>query len=138
MIEKKIGRETDRREAESIWAKELKIFENRAAGSMEFYLSIVAENFMAWPAWAGAPVEFADMVKKFRESETFEKGEKIIATMKGIAIDGDTAQVFFQTHRTQLPGGEQANERFNNIHVWVRRAGDWRLFSNMSYPFTGD
>jgi hypothetical protein len=61
-----------------------------------------------------------------------EAGELITVSKKGLSFDGDTALAFFETHRTQRAGGKAVDERFENIHVWVKRDEQWRLIANMS------
>ena len=67
-----------------------------------------------------------------------EAGELIDVTKKGLSFDGDTALAFFETHRTRRAGGEAVDERFENIHVWVKREGEWRLIANMSRSVVDD
>jgi len=121
-------------DAEQIWAQELKIFEQRAGGDMGYYLSLANPGYMAWPAPAETPLSYQTLSKQIGDGRLFAPGEQISVSKKGMSFDGDTALAFFETHRTRRAGGEQVDERFENIHVWVRRDTGWRLIANMSRP----
>lgn len=119
-------------DAENIWAQELKIYEMRRGGDMGYYLSLANPGYMAWPAPADVPLSFEKLSERIGDGQLMEAGERITVTKKGMSFDGDTALAFFETHRTQRAGGEAVDERFENIHVWVKRDEDWRLIANMS------
>lgn len=129
------GREAD---AAEIWAKELKIYEMRRGGDMGFYLSLANPGYMAWPAPADVPLSFERLSKLVGDGQIMEAGERIAVAKKGMSFDGDTALAFFETHRTQRAGGEKVDERFENIHVWVKREDGWRLIANMSRSVVED
>lgn len=125
-------------DAAEIWAKEMKIYEMRRGGDMGFYLSLANPGYMAWPAPADVPFSFETLSKIVGDGQLMEAGERIAVTKKGMSFDGDTALAFFETHRTQRAGGEKVDERFENIHVWVKRDDDWRLIANMSRSVVED
>ena len=125
------GRTAD---AEEIWTKELTIFERRATGDMGYYLSLATSGYMSWPAPALLPLSYERLSSQIGDGQIMEAGEVIAVTKKGLSFDGDTALAFFETHRTQRAGGHAVDERFENIHVWVKREGEWRLMANMSRP----
>lgn len=119
-------------DADKIWAQEMKIYEMRRSGDMGYYLSLANPGYMAWPAPAEVPLSFERLSKQVGGGQMMEAGERITVTKKGMSFDGDTALAFFETHRTQRAGGQAVDERFENIHVWVKRGEDWRLIANMS------
>lgn len=119
-------------DAEKIWAQELHIYEMRRGGDMGYYLSLANPGYMAWPAPADVPLSFKKLSERIGDGQLMEAGERITVAKKGMSFDGDTALAFFETHRTQRAGGEVVDERFENIHVWVKRDEDWRLIANMS------
>lgn len=121
-------------DAEDIWGKELRIYEMRAEGDMGYYLSLANPGYMAWPAPADGPLSYAALSNRIGEGQLMEAGELITVAKKGLSFDGDTALAFFETYRTRRAGGEAVDERFENIHVWVKREVDWRLIANMSRP----
>jgi len=124
-----LAREAD---AEKIWAQELHIYEMRSGGDMGYYLSLASPGYMAWPAPAEAPLSFKKLSERIGGGQLMEAGELITVSKKGLSFDGDTALAFFETHRTQRAGGKAVDERFENIHVWVKRDEQWRLIANMS------
>ncbi len=126
------------KDAEQIWAQELEIFKQRAQGDMGYYLSLANPGYMAWPAPAETPLSYERLSQQIGDGRLFAPGEKISVTKKGISFDGDTALAFFETHRTRRAGGEEVDERFENIHVWVKRETGWRLIANMSRPVLED
>ena len=119
-------------DAEKIWAQELRIYEMRRGGDMGYYLSLANPGYMAWPAPADVPLSYEQLSARIGDGQLMEAGERITVTKKGLSFDGDTALAFFETHRTQRAGGQAVDERFENIHVWVKRDEDWRLIANMS------
>lgn len=125
-------------DAAEIWAKELKIYEMRRGGDMGFYLSLANPGYMAWPAPADVPFSFDTLRQIVGDGQLMEAGEQITVAKKGMSFDGDTALAFFETHRTQRAGGEKVDERFENIHVWVKRDNGWRLIANMSRSVVED
>ena len=122
-------------DANETWSKELRIFEKRATGDRSYYPSLANPGYMAWPAPARPPYSYQQLSRQVGDAQIMESEEKVAVTKKGISFDGDTALAFFETHRTQRAGGEPVDERYENIHVWVKRKGEWRLISNMSRAF---
>ena len=112
-----LAREAD---AEKIWAQELHIYEMRSGGDMGYYLSLASPGYMAWPAPAEAPLSFKKLSERIGGGQLMEAGELITVSKKGLSFDGDRA------------GGKAVDERFENIHVWVKRDEQWRLIANMS------
>ena len=119
-------------DAEKIWEQELHIYEMRRGGDMGYYLSLANPGYMAWPAPADVPLSYKQLSARIGDGQLMEAGERITVTKKGLSFEGDTARAFFDTHRTQRAGGQAVDERFENIHVWVKRDEDWRLVANMS------
>ena len=73
-----------------------------------------------------------ETIRSFATGDEFQPGEVIDLVSDGITIDGDTAISFYTTHRTARPGGQPVDERYENIHVYVKRGEDWRLLGAMS------
>jgi len=117
--------------ADEVWALEQAIYAKRAAGDTLFYSDISSEHYLGWPAPAVEPVSYAS-IREFALQGSFEPGEKIAVVSNGISVDGDTAISYYTTHRTVRPGGLQVDERYENIHVYVRRDDEWRLVGAMS------
>ena len=116
---------------DQVWALEQAIYERRAAGDTMFYSDTSSEYYMGWPAPAAEPVSY-ESIRAFASQGTFAPGEEIEVVSNGITVDGDTAISFYTTHRTVRPGGQKVDERYENIHVYVEREGQWRLVGAMS------
>ena len=114
---------------QQVWALEQEIYARRAVGDMQYYSSISSEHYLGWPAPAEKPASYEAIKAQGRD---FPTGEVINVVSDGISVDGDTAISFFSTQRTTRPGGQSVDERYENIHVYVRRDGDWRLVGAMS------
>ena len=117
--------------AQQVWAQEQEIYARRALGDGMYYSSVSSEHYLGWPAPAAKPISY-DSIRQQGTSGEFKSGEKIQVVSDGIALDGDTAISYFSTHRTVRPGGQQVDERYENIHVYVHRQGRWRLVGAMS------
>ncbi len=118
-------------DAAQVWALEQAIYERRAVGDTIFYSNISSKRYMGWPAPAEKPVPYEN-IRTFATGGEFQPGEVIDVVSDGITIDGDTAISFYTTHRTVRPGGQPVDERYENIHVYVKRAEGWRLLGAMS------
>lgn len=116
---------------QQVWALEQQIYARRAVGDAGFYSSISSEHYLGWPAPGATPSSY-ESIKGFTSQDVFQPGEVIDVVSNGISIDDDTAISFFSTHRTTRPGGQKVDERYENIHVYVRRDGNWRLVGAMS------
>jgi hypothetical protein len=115
--------------ASEVWAVEKAIYAARATGDMGYYSGVSSEHYLGWPAPAEKPASYESIKAQGRE---FQTGEVIDVVSDGISVDGDTAVSFYTTHRTARPGGQKVDERYENIHVYVRRDGNWQLFGAMS------
>ena len=123
--------ETSGTDAAQVWALEQAIYERRAVGDTKFYSDISSERYMGWPAPAEKPIPYEN-IRRFATGGEFQPGEVIDVVSDGITIDGDTAISFYTTHRTVRPGGQPVDERYENIHVYVKRGDQWRLLGAMS------
>ena len=48
-----------------------------------------------------------------------------------IAFSGNTAVIYYSTHRTRMPGGEPVDQHFEITHIWAFESGEWRLLGAM-------
>jgi hypothetical protein len=119
----------------AIWALEAAIYAHRAVGDSRFYPALASEHYLGWPAPAAVPIA-KHWLTDLRDRGRFESGEVIDVWSNGISIDADTAISYFSTHRTRLPGGKAVDQRYENIHVWVRRGDRWELVGSMSRKLT--
>lgn len=120
-----------------IWAKEMAIYEGRSKGMIDFYLANISPNFLAWTA--GTPIPFR--ADKLREGQTALRGndkEIITTTFKDFSLSGDTAIIYYQNHRSRLPDGTVVDQTYDNIHVWQKTDGEWKVLASMSRPMHAD
>ena len=116
-----------------IWAKEMAIYEGRSHGKIDFYLANVSPNFLAWTAGTTAPFR----VDKLRAGGSAMRGrdkEVIDTSFRDFSLSGDTAIIYYQNHRTRLPDGTAVDQTYDNIHVWQKTDGDWKVLASMSRP----
>lgn len=116
---------------EAIWAKEMAIYEGRSRGVIDFYVQNASPNFLAWTA--GTPAPFR--IDRLRAGAATLRGhdrEIIETTFKDFSLSGDTAVIYYQNHRTRLADGTPADQTYDNIHVWQKDHGTWKVLASMS------
>lgn len=114
-----------------VWELEQTIYESRAVGDIQFYLDNSNPNYLGWPFGLDKPTNL-DSLREWVSKNPFQPGEEIKVTLDGFAVEGDTAIAYFSTHRTRKPGGEVAQEKYQNIHVWTRLDDKWTLMGSFS------
>src|SRR3546814_16554712 len=62
--------------------------------------------------------------------------ERLQMTLAGFAMNGDTAVIYYNTHRTRRSDGTPADDRFEVTHNWVREDGVWKVFGGMARAMT--
>lgn len=114
----------------AIWAKEQSIYVGRSAGGLNNYVSATAPNYMAWPPFFRAPIG----LKGLKEEQPRVAGakERLTSEIKGFTLLGDTAIIYYTNHRTAMGDGTPVDQYYENIHVWVRKDGDWKVLGGMS------
>lgn len=117
----------------AIWAKEMAIYRGRSRGSVDFYLANASPNFLAWTAGTPAPFRL-DKLRASGAAMRGRNGEVIKTTFRDFSLSGDTAIIFYQNHRTRLADGTSVDQTYDNIHVWQRDGGDWKVLASMSRP----
>ena len=119
------------RAREEIWAKEVNIYAGRSTGSLNFYVQNASDQYLGWPPTTDAPFPIATL----RQGSAAMKGqthEKIVTTFKGFTLSGTTAVIYYLNHRTALPDGTPTDQYYDNIHVWTREDGVWKILGGMS------
>jgi hypothetical protein len=113
-----------------LWSNELQIYAGRAHGNLKYYLDHTSPKFLAWPPISDSPIG-NDGLKK--TTPRVAAGHEVIHSEPvGFTQDGDTALIYYVNHRTVRPDGTPVDERFANIHVWIKRNGDWVLLGGMA------
>ncbi|PNU06630.1 hypothetical protein A8V01_00040 [Novosphingobium guangzhouense] len=119
-----------------IWAKEMAIYQGRSKGMVDFYVDNASPNFLAWTAGTTTPFR----IDKLRAGKMAMRGrdkEVIETTFRDFSLSGDTAIIYYQNHRTRMPDGTAVNQTYDNIHVWQKTDGDWKVLASMSRPMHG-
>lgn len=126
------GGHADRaRVRDEIWARELAIYAGRGAGDLRPYLQALASDYRAWPPFRERPAGaegLQDLAVRMRGQDQ----EELEMTLLAFSLNGDTASVYYETHRTRRADGSPADDHYEVVHVWVREAGDWRVFAGMA------
>ncbi len=113
-----------------LWQKELKIYEGRAHGNLDFYLANTSPNFLAWPPISDRPIGNEGLKKTVVRVAA---GHEVIKSeVTGFTKDGDTAIIYYLNHRTMKADGTPVDESFANIHVWIKRNAQWVLLGGLS------
>lgn len=114
-----------------IWAKEQAIYRERGKGNLQPYIDNVASDYLAWPPFAPVPTG-VEALKRAQPKMAVENKELLLMEFVSFALNGDAAIIYYQTHRTRLPTGAPADERFEVTHSWVRENGEWKVYGGMA------
>ena len=119
------------RTRDEIWAKEQAIYAGRARGDTSYYYDNSSVDYLAWVY--GTPKPFRrDSLAASRAAMRSQDKEKITTEFKDFSLHGDTAIIYYVNHRTVKPDGTVVDQYFDNIHVWVREGGSWKVLASMS------
>lgn len=112
-------------------AKEIGIYADRAQGHLNFYVANASPDYLGWPPTAAAPMPFnkLDGNKNVLRGQT---QERIDTAFKGFTMSGGTAIIYYSNHRTRTASGEAVDQLFENIHVWTKEKGRWRLLGGLA------
>ena len=116
-----------------IWAKEMAIYEGRSHGMIDFYLNNASPHFLAWTAGTPAPFRIDKLCAGAVALRGHDK-EVIETTFRDFSLSGDTAIIYYQNHRTRLADGTLVDQTYDNIHVWQKDHGEWKVLASMSRP----
>jgi ketosteroid isomerase-like protein len=120
---------------QTLWHYEQSIYAGRAQGDLSFYVNHADPAYAGWPPQSPAPFGRDELAAQARRAAG-QNGEKLVLEKNLIRFtaDGKTALVFYTTHRTARADGLVVDERFENIHVWLRRDSGWMIVGGMSRP----
>lgn len=116
---------------QAIWTKELAIYEGRGRGDLSLYLANTADNYIAWPPFNEVP-KGNDGLRATGASLAGKTKERLEMTFLDLALNGDTAVVYYKTHRTMRADGTPADERFEVTHTWIMQDGTWKVLGGMA------
>lgn len=121
-----------REEAQAqIWEKEQAIYADRGRGIIDTYIDNTAEDYSAWPPGFDVPLD-VEVLRAAREGMAGKDQELLDLEFVSMSLNGDTAVIYYRSHRTRLPTGEPANELFEVVHVWVHNTGEWKLLGGLA------
>lgn len=114
---------------DAIWAKEKAIYAARGDGNLQVYADSISDAYVGWPPGLDEPGDSDYLRQAAANMAAMENvdNEKLTMELTGFTRSGDTAVIYYRTHRTALPTGEPVDQRFHIIHVWTLEEGDWRL-----------
>jgi hypothetical protein len=114
-----------------IWAKEQAIYKARGQGNLKPYIENVATDYKAWPPFSAVPTGVGAL-DRAQPKMAIENKELLAMEFVDFAINGDAAIIYYKTHRTRLPNGQPADERFEVTHSWVWQDGTWKVYGGMA------
>jgi hypothetical protein len=114
-----------------IWAKEQAIYAARGQGNLKPYIDNVASNYLAWPPFSPVPTGVGAL-QRAAPKMAVENKEMLAMEFVSFALNGDAAIIYYKTHRTRLPDGTAADERFEVTHSWVLEGGQWKVYGGMA------
>ena len=111
---------------DDIWAKERAIYNGRSEGDLSTYLDNTSSAYKGWPPGAKTPADLSGLRRMAGSMQGLDK-EELTMELADFTMSGDTAVIYYHTHRTSMPDGTPADQRYAICHVWVREDGEWRL-----------
>ena len=119
--------EYDREAARNeIWGKEQAIFSGRSRGDLGVYLGFTAGDYMGWPPRSPAPLGIGQL-REGAEQMLGKDQEEIAMEFGDITFSGNTAVIYYSTHKTRMPDGAPVDQTADIAHVWIREDEEWKL-----------
>lgn len=112
---------------DTIWAMEQSIYEGRARGDLSAYRNNVAPRYLAWPPTTAIPIGAGNLPTTVTPSQ-----ERLTMEFRDFSMNGDTAVIYYVTHRTQRYDGTASDDHFETTHTWLKRDGKWVVFAGMA------
>ena len=116
---------------DTIWPQELSIYAGRGKGDLKPYLAGLADGYVSWPPFNPVPKGRSGLEQTGRIMAGKDQ-EELAMEFLDLALNGDTAVIYYRTHRTRLSDGTPADQRFEVTHTWVKRDGVWKVLGGMA------
>jgi ketosteroid isomerase-like protein len=116
-----------------IFDMEQKIYADRGTGSIQYYADHTSPHYLGWPPTSAKPIP-RQALSNVNNGSIKGSKEKITTELVDFTLEGDTALIYYENHRTARGDGTPVDERFSNIHVWVKRGDKWMLVGGMARP----
>jgi hypothetical protein len=111
---------------DAIWAKELAIYKARGEGNLDVYLNSASQRYKGWPPGVKVPGDLS-YLRGAADTMRGHNQERLTMELADFTLSGDTAVIYYHTHRTVMPQGEPTDQRYAICHVWTREQGEWKL-----------
>jgi ketosteroid isomerase-like protein len=115
----------------AIWGRELAIYDGRSRGDLSLYLASIAAGYVAWPPFNEVP-KGEDGLRATGKQMAGKTRERIAMTFLDLALNGDTAVVYYKTHRTFRADGTPVDEHYEVTHTWIMQDGTWKVLGGMA------
>ena len=115
---------------DQIWAKEKAIYASRVAGG-DYYFKNASPGYLGWVYGTPRPFRI-DKLQGSAKGPAKPTKEVITNEFTDFSLQGDTAIIYYVNHRTMLADGTEVDQKFDNIHVWIRDGEDWKILASMS------
>ena len=121
---------------DEIWALEQAIYAGRASGDMSAYIDHTSPDYLSWPPTSTKPMGPADL-KAGAATMRRDSQEKLVMEFMGFSQHGDTAIIYYKTHRTRRVDGTPSDDHFETTHTWLREGGKWQVFGGLARQMDG-
>jgi ketosteroid isomerase-like protein len=116
---------------DAIWTLEQSIYAGRAAGDLSNYVNNTSPDYVSWPPTVDKPMPYTNLKATASGGPKASK-EHLTMEFMDIAVHGNTAIIYYKTHRTQRADGTLVDENFETTHTWVREDGHWQVLGGMA------
>jgi ketosteroid isomerase-like protein len=116
---------------DELWSKELAIYEGRSRGDLSAYMANTASAYLAWPPFDEVPKGTAGLQETSRRLAG-TTSERLEMTFLDMALSGDTAVIYYKTHRTRLADGTPVDQHYEVTHTWIREDRQWKVVGGMA------
>lgn len=116
---------------DEIWSHELSIYAGRSHGDLKPYLASTARGYLAWPPFDEVP-RGNNGLKATGRAMAGKTHEKLKMTFLDMSLNGDTAVIYYKTHRTMLADGTAVDQHYEVTHTWVKQDGQWKVLGGMA------
>ncbi|MCC6171341.1 MAG: nuclear transport factor 2 family protein [Gammaproteobacteria bacterium] len=119
------------RALDEIWAIEARIYAGRARGTMQPYVDAVSRNMLSFPFGVANPLDYAAFAASAQRFSGDRERNRVF--LKGFYLTGgNTAVIFYRSHRTVRPDGAPVDEYWDTTHIYAREADGWKLMSSIN------
>jgi len=115
---------------DEIWAKEQAIYKARSQGDLSYYRQNASKGYKGWAPYSEKPGGLT-YLKNMAEDMLGQDQEELTMELDDFALSGDTAVIYYSTHRTRMPNGDPADQRYAICHVWTHEPEGWKLIGAM-------